>query len=326
MARQNSEGSRRERLGVRAQLEYYDLGLVFDPSECHEGLRYSQVPTPIFLSEEVIRIYLAGRSSENETFIYSIDVCSDDPTRILDIRSDPILAPGKLGCFDENGTMPSCVILENEKLFLFYSGWSIRKTVPYNNLTGCAVSDQSGDFERLSAGPVLGQSLVDPLSATSPWIIKHNYGYLMFYCAGLDWIEINGKLEHTYNIKTARSDDGVNWTPTGNVAVEQKSKEEAITRPTVLAGNDGFHMWFCFRQSKDFRGGSGSYKIGYAYSQDLITWDRAADPIALKNRKFGSWAGNMQAYPAAIRVKENKYLFYNGNGFGMAGFGVIKII
>ena len=105
-----------------------------------------------------------------------------------------------------------------------------------------------------------------------------------------------------------------------------KSKEEAITRPTVLAGNDGFHMWFCFRQSKDFRGGSGSYKIGYAYSQDLITWDRAADPIALKNRKFGSWAGNMQAYPAAIRVKENKYLFYNGNGFGMAGFGVIKII
>ena len=78
---------------MRTQLEYYDLGLVFDPSECHEALRYSQVPTPILLSEEVIRIYLAGRSSENETFIYSIDVCSDDPTRILDIRSDPILAP-----------------------------------------------------------------------------------------------------------------------------------------------------------------------------------------------------------------------------------------
>ena len=188
-----------------------------------------------------------------------------------------------------------------------------------------AVDDGFEEFERLSAGPVLGQSLVDPLSATSPWVIKHNHGYVMFYCAGLDWVEINGKLEHTYNIKTAKSDDAINWAPTGNVAVEQRSKEEAITRPTVIAGNDGFHMWFCFRQSEDFRGGHGSYKIGYAYSQDLINWDRAVEPIAPKNMKFGSWAENMQAYPAAIQVKENKYLFYNGNGFGTAGFGAIKI-
>ena len=310
---------------MREQFQYEDLGLVFDPSECYETLRYSQVPTPILLSEDVIRIYLAGRNDQNETFIYSVDVCSDDPTQILNTHPDPILSPGRLGCFDENGTMPSCVLLENGKLNLFYSGWSIRKTVPYNNLTGCAVSEQSKKFERLSAGPVLGQSIVDPLSATSPWVLKHNTGYVMFYCAGLDWIEINGKLEHIYNIKTARSDNGINWTPTGHIAVEQRNKEEAITRPTVIAGNDGFHMWFCFRQSEDFRGGHGSYKIGYAYSKDLINWDRAAEPIALKNKTFGSWAGNMQAYPAAIKVKENRYLFYNGNDFGMTGFGVMKI-
>ena len=84
-------------------------------------------------------------------------------------------------------------------------------------------------------------------------------------------------------------------------------------------------MWFCFRQSEDFRGGPGSYKIGYAYSQDMINWDRAVEPISLKNKTFGSWAENMQAYPAVIQVKENKYLFYNGNGFGTAGFGVMKI-
>lgn len=310
---------------MRAELEYDDLGLIFDPSKCHDELRYSQVPTPILLSENFIRVYLAGRNNENETFIYSVDVCSHDPTQIININPDPILAPGKLGCFDENGSMPSCVLVKNGKLNLFYSGWSIRKTVPYNNSTGCAVSENFEEFERLSAGPVLGQSIVDPLSATSPWVIRHNYSYVMFYCAGLDWIKINGKLEHTYNIKTARSVDGVNWTPTGNVAVEQRSKEEAITRPTVIAGNDGFHMWFCFRQSEDFRGGHGSYKIGYAYSQDLINWDRAVEPIAPKNMKFGSWAENMQAYPAAIQVKENKYLFYNGNGFGTAGFGAIKI-
>ena len=136
---------------MRAQLEYEDLGLVFDPSDSYDTLRYSQVPTPIMLSEDVIRVYLAGRNNQNETFIYSVDVCSDDPTRILNTRPNPILAPGKLGCFDENGTMPSCVLLENGKLNLFYSGWSIRKTVPYNNSTGCAVSDDFEEFERLSA-------------------------------------------------------------------------------------------------------------------------------------------------------------------------------
>ena len=44
-----------------------------------------------------------------------------------------------------------------------------------------------------------------------------------------------------------------------------------------------------------------------------------------KNNEFGSWAKDMQAYPAAIQARKNKYLFYNGNGFGTAGFGVIKI-
>ena len=310
---------------MRDVLKYEDLGLVFAPCQGFDNLRYSQVPTPILLSQNVIRVYLAGRNDKNETFIYSVDVASDDPTQIINIQPDPVLSSGTLGCFDENGTMPSCAFLDNDIVRLFYSGWSIRKTVPYNNLTGCAVSENFRKFERLSAGPVLGQSLIDPLSATSPWVIKHNDGYLMFYCAGLDWLLINGKLEHTYDIKTATSVDAINWSPTGHVAIKQRGKEEAITRPTVLASNEGFHMWFCFRQSEDFRGGQGSYKIGYAYSQDLQTWDRADDPIKLKDKKSSSWAREMQAYPAAIQTKENKYLFYNGNGFGKAGFGVIKV-
>ena len=84
-------------------------------------------------------------------------------------------------------------------------------------------------------------------------------------------------------------------------------------------------MWFCYRQSEDFRGGRGSYKIGYAYSKDLLNWERANKSIKFKNEISSHWAQEMQAYPAAIETRENKYLFYNGNGFGKSGFGVIKV-
>ena len=56
---------------MREQFQYEDLGLVFDPSDSYDTLRYSQVPTPIMLSEDVIRVYLAGRNNQNETFIYN---------------------------------------------------------------------------------------------------------------------------------------------------------------------------------------------------------------------------------------------------------------
>ena len=81
---------------MRARLEYEDLGLVFDPSECHDTLRYSQIPTPILLSEDVIRIYLAGRNHQNETFIYSIDVCSNSCTNLSFLRVNAAISPSAL--------------------------------------------------------------------------------------------------------------------------------------------------------------------------------------------------------------------------------------
>ena len=136
---------------MRQKFQYEDLGLVFAPVKEFDYLNYSQVPTPVLFSRDIIRIYLAGRDDKNETFIYSVDVASDDPTQILNIHPDPVLGPGKLGCFDENGTMPSCAFLDNNIGRLFYSGWSVRKTVPYNNLTGCSVSEGFKKFENIAS-------------------------------------------------------------------------------------------------------------------------------------------------------------------------------
>jgi hypothetical protein len=34
----------------------------------------------------------------------------------------------------------------------------------------------------------------------------------------------------------------------------------------------------------------------------------------------------MIAYPSVIRCEDRSYMFYNGNGFGEAGFGVAVLV
>src|SRR5262249_3337116 len=147
--------------------------------------------------------------------------------------------------------------------------------VPYVNSTGLAISDDGGEtFRKISDGPILGKSLRDPFSATSPAVLKDQDDWHMWYCSGTDWLEVAGKQEHTYDIKHATSSNGVDWSPSGSVAIAQRTPDEALTRPFVIPSRDGFHMWFCYRGSRNFRDGEDSYRIGYARSEDLRRWRR----------------------------------------------------
>ena len=55
--------------------------------------------------------------------------------------------------------------------------------------------------------------------------------------------EIDGKLEHTYDIKIAKSKNLISWN-IWVVAIGQNNFEQAITRPTVIKINKKYHMWF----------------------------------------------------------------------------------
>ena len=306
------------------EFSYHDLGIVFQPKKEFSNLRYAQIPTPILINDDVIRVFLSGRNKKNQSFIYHVDVKSSDPTKIIATNENPLLDFGKKGHFDEHGIMPSCAFRKEKKIFLFYSGWSLRKSVPYNNLMGLALSSGEKKFYKPYQGPILGQCILEPLSATSPWICEYGNQYIMYYCSGIDWLEIDGKLEHTYDIKIAKSKNLISWNILGKVAIGQNNFEQAITRPTVIKINKKYHMWFCFRDSRDFRNGKGSYKIGHAKSENMINWKRSIHQVIPEN----GWNRNsleMQAYPAAIKTKDFIFIFYNGNSFGKTGFGVISL-
>ena len=281
---------------------------------------HAQVPTPL-VCDGFIRIYFSSRPQRNLSLTSFVDVDTDDPQRIIRLNEKPILALGKPGTFDEHGIMPSSALRVGKDVYLYYSGWSRRTTVPYTNSMGLAVSHDEGcTFEKISEGPILTKGLHDPFSATSPVVLKKGDLWHMWYCSGTGWLRVAGKYEHTYDIKYACSRDGIRWDSAGKIALPQLRETEALTRPYVVSWNDSYHMWFCYRGSHSFRGGSESYRIGFAYSKDTENWIRSDDDAGIERSTCG-WNSEMIAYPAVVNTGEHLVMFYNGNDFGADGFG-----
>jgi predicted GH43/DUF377 family glycosyl hydrolase len=83
-------------------------------------------------------------------------------------------------------------------------------------------------------------------------------------------------------------------------------------------------MWFCYRGTQDFRDGSDSYRIGYAWSNDLTGW-RREDENAGIDRSAEGWDSKMIAYPCVVQLDNRVLMFYSGNYFGRDGFGYAEL-
>jgi hypothetical protein len=129
--------------------------------------------------------------------------------------------------------------------------------------------------------------------------------------------------ERVYKIGHATSANGVEWQKEGRQLVADKlGPSECQALPTVLHVDGRHHMFFCYRRQFGFRTDrEGSYRIGYAFSDDLTNWTRD-DARAGIDVSPGSWDSDMQCYPNVFECDGNIYLLYNGNEFGRRGFGV----
>jgi hypothetical protein len=103
------------------------------------------------------------------------------------------------------------------------------------------------------------------------------------------------------------------------VDYNKNKKEYAIARPSVIKVFDVYHMWYCYKQFNN------EYKIGYATSNNGIDWKRIDKCIGLKTNDKKSWDSQMLAYPHVFKFKNNIYMLYNGNGYGMSGIGLAKL-
>jgi hypothetical protein len=126
-----------------------------------------------------------------------------------------------------------------------------------------------------------------------------------------------------YKIGYARSKDCIDWTRSSRRLIDDRlGLDECQALPTVIRFNDHYHMWFCYRQATDFRTNpERGYRIGYASSDDLVSWRRNDEQAGI-DVSLNGWDSEMLCYPHVFHCDGKVYMLYNGNEFGRFGFGL----
>lgn len=298
-------------------MRWEKLGFLYNEQDRVDGFCGAAVPQAVQIRESIFRIYYSPRDKRNRSHIFWIDV-DIESLEIVEQCVTPALSPGREGCFDDSGTMMSFVMKDGECWRLYYIGWNLGITVPFRNSLGLATSKDGRSFERAYDGPIIDRTKDEPQFAASCWILKEKK-YRIWYLSCTEWVEIPGYgMQHHYHIKYAESDDGVTWKRNGLVAIDYNNKDEyAISRPCVIKGKRGYHMWYSHRGDK--------YRIGYAFSHDGITWERRDSKVGIDVSTSG-FDSEMIEYPAVFRYKDNWYMLYNGNNYGLTGFGIARLM
>jgi predicted GH43/DUF377 family glycosyl hydrolase len=214
--------------------------------------------------------------------------------------------------FDDSGASIGCIVKVGDKRYLYYMGWHLTVSVPWQNALGLAVSEtQDGPFVRRARFPTVPLDETDPYTISYPWVSNENGKFRMWYGSNIAWGATKAEMRHL--IKYAESDDGIHWTRNNHVAIDFSGPEEyAICKPCVVKDGDRYRMWFCARGK--------AYRIYYAESDDGITWRRQSEPdLSVSD---SGWDSEMVEYPFVFDHKGARYLLYSGNTFGQTGFGL----
>ena len=286
------------------------LGLIFRPNTKLRWSRtHAMLPTPVNIDGKQL-IYYSGRNILNQSNIGCFEVELGEEPRVVQSYTSPLLEPGELGCFDDNGVSPSCAIeLPGGEIAMYYIGWNPGSTTRVNLFGGLAISHNRGkSFSRWSKSPILERTRTDPYMNTAPWVVKAEDGFRMYYVSGFKW---ENKDSPRYNIKIAYSLDGYYWERPGDSVLEFLNENEtALARPYVIKESGIWKMWVTSRV--------GEYSIGYAESIDGINWHRNDAKLGLRPNGTHE-EQSMTEYSAVIPTQDQYYMFYNGDQYGKNG-------
>lgn len=253
------------------------------------------------------RVYYGRRDKHNHSYISFFEVYANDPTKIFYDHKAPIVQLGEEGAFDEHGMIPSSIITINGNKYLYYTGVSTNCQERFKNAVGVIQVKGKYLFNKLPA-PVLTAS-------EGEYFVGHmmvrltGTGYDGYYCCCKEW----RNNEPMYDIRTATSEDGLNW--------KKYEYPEIVLNPGE-GGLCSFNVWkeeavFCARDKEDYRENSK-----HAYRLELATWEgfywERRKPLTIPR---SDWDSVMQCYPYVFKY----LLFYNGNGFGKTGVGLARL-
>lgn len=269
----------------------------------------------MWLSDDIIWLYVNHLDERSVGRIGYVDVCAYDPTRPPAVAERPVFdhwcAPGS---FDD-GVVPSCIVRGPTGLQLYYSGFQMHTKIPYTISSSVATGDAAGEaFGRASAVPLLDRTEAELFFRTAPFVLHDDGRWRMWYIGGSGWTDDGkGKLLPSYSLRHTQSRGGPDWR---NPRVEclTPNGPEGIGRPFILRRTSGYCMWYSIRNRS-------GYGLGYAESADGLGWVRKDEAVGIACSDAG-WDSEMICYTAVVPANDGWLMFYNGNGYGRTGMGV----
>lgn len=305
------------------------LGKILDPRQTPHGFpRYTQIPTPVLLDNELIRIFYSTRDASNRASTFFIDVDPQDNMRVVFQSFVPAIFSSPAGSMDKDGVALTSVLKDSEESLAYFTGLELGTGPYFKTHIGVAPLRGNERVEIFSKKWCLPVNDSDPYMLMTPFVMRISDCYHLWYASTIYWIEdAQPSIEYCYVIKHATSTDGVQWKRSEKVAIEfNDASEGGVTRPSVVFNRSQYEMWYCSRGHYSVTNPTlRYYQIGYATSPDLVNWTRKDELFQWVNPPLpGEWDYEMQCYPYVVNYRDRQLMFYCGNQYSQAGLGVAE--
>jgi hypothetical protein len=317
-------------------MKWTKLGKIFDPTQHNlpnDCQQFAQSPQTLVF-DDFVRIYFSTRVIDKNNGKYLSHIAFVDVKKnlrdVIRVSDKTVIPLGNLGCFDEHGIFPMNVLRHDGVVYGYICGWNRRVSVSVDTAIGLAISRDNGlTFQRINDGPILAASLHEPCLVGDGFVKVIGGKFHMWYIYGTGWQKFSPDEapDRTYKIGHAVSSDGINWEKeeARQIIPDKLGSDESQALPSVTEINGRYHMFFCYRESFDFRKNKNrGYRIGHAWSDDLLNWTRDDNNPHLDVTE-GDWDSDMMCYPHVFECDGRIYLLYNGNEFGRYGFGLAML-
>lgn len=273
-----------------------------------------------------LMVYFTCRDSFNRSHISALILNANKDFEIEAVCRRPLVTPGEAGLFDDSGVAMGYLLKIGERRLLYYLGWNLKVTVPWLNTIGLAIADDLDTdsfpvFQKYSRAPLLDRSNEDPFSISYPSVLYDGGRYRMWYGSNLSWGKDEKSMKHVF--KYAESKDAIHWRRTGQIVLHHVYPNEfALSKPFVIKEADGtYSMWYSYRGRNEI----ATYRIGCATSPDGLKWTRQDDSVGIDVSNEG-WDSEMICYPFVFDYQGERFMLYNGNGYGKTGFGIAVLV
>lgn len=297
-------------------MRWKKLGRLFSPCSNHAKLiSHAANPLPLKIKGDQYRIFYSGRDRQNRSSVGYVDL--DILTRkIIHVSGQPAVVHGAPGSFYSDGISIGGAYKVKNQTYVLFMAWQAPAGQHWQGAIGRLHLSPDLKLSIQEKTPFLSMNEADPLSLSYPFVMNVSENvYYMWYGSTKSWDCGNGEMLHVLNY--AQSSDGIAWERKGLAIPFKIGTAQAFSRPSVL-GNDseGYHMWFSYRGDS-----RSTYRIGYAFSKNLESWELKLDAAGIDVSKEG-WDSEMIEYPYVFDHRGERYMMYNGNGYGKTGFGM----